>query len=334
MVPLPRIGRLRLVLALVALGSGSVRTLAEGVAPEGPGFDPTGLRSALVGLAIVALVALAVAASIGRLRRAIRAAEAEVEAANLAKGRYVAFLSHEIRPPLNVILGGLRRLEEEPLTSAQQGHVETIRASGEAVLALVNDVLTFSQLESGHWTLREEVFAPEPELRAVIGFYRPASEAKGVSLALEIDPSLPPEVVGDPACLRQILSSLLSNALKFTEKGEIRVEAEARRETDADSGERRIALVIRVRDSGIGIEPEASERLFLPYEQGDASIVSRYGGTGLGLAIVRRLARTMGGDVRVESAPGAGSCFTVMLRTAEPRQGSLALEERAASSVG
>jgi signal transduction histidine kinase/AmiR/NasT family two-component response regulator len=235
--------------------------------------------------------------------RLSRAAEA-AEAASLAKSAFLAAMSHEIRTPLNGVLGMTQALALEAMPQRQRERVEVIRQSGEALLALLNDLLDLSKIEAGKLELEETEF----EIGAVVGAahdtFAALAAGKGLALELDIAPGAAGLYLGDPLRLRQILHNLISNAVKFTERGSIRVRMSRGRDG---------LLKLTVTDTGIGMSSETSQRLFGRFEQGDASTTRRFGGTGLGLAISRDLAELMGGAIAVRSAPGKGSTFTVRL---------------------
>lgn len=243
---------------------------------------------------------------------ALTEANVRVTEAARAKEAFLATMSHEIRTPMNGVLGITSLLNETNLNEEQRDYIRLIRASGDTLLRLIDDVLDFSKIESGHMTL--ESIAVELVRVAEDAFELVAEKAREKDLALlfEVDDSVPAYVLGDATRLRQVLLNLLSNAIKFTEKGEIKLQLGARRIEDG-----RLMLEGRVTDTGIGIPPERAQKLFQPFTQADASTTRKYGGTGLGLAIVRRLSQLMGGDVRLESAEGQGSIFIFSLSTSE-----------------
>ncbi len=232
------------------------------------------------------------------LQEAIRAAEA----ANEAKSNFLATMSHEIRTPLNGVLGMAQAMAADPLSRVQKERLAVIRQSGEALLAILNDVLDLSKIEAGRLTLEDVEFDFHELARGAHAAFTTLANKKGVSFALSIERARG-VYRGDPTRVRQILYNLISNALKFTSAGEIGLRAR-----HDETG-----LILSVDDTGIGMAPEVLETLFSKFTQGDASTTREYGGTGLGLAICRELAELMGGHISVESAVGIGSRFTVTL---------------------
>jgi signal transduction histidine kinase/FixJ family two-component response regulator/HPt (histidine-containing phosphotransfer) domain-containing protein len=241
-------------------------------------------------------------------RDAAERARAEAEAANNAKSTFLATMSHEIRTPMNGVIGMIDVLERQGLDQAQLRTVSTIRHSGESLLRIIDDLLDFSKIEAGRIELESTAFSLSSLIEGALDTFRPQAAAKGLALEAEIDTGSDDGLVGDPTRVRQILFNLLSNALKFTDRGGVKVRAGTTLLSD-----RRTRLSLAVSDTGMGLGPEECARLFKPFVQADSSITRRFGGTGLGLSIVRRLAELMEGDVAVESTPGVGSTFTVAL---------------------
>jgi two-component system sensor histidine kinase TorS len=228
------------------------------------------------------------------------------EAASRAKSAFLATMSHEIRTPMTGMLGMLRILKEEELSSEQRKHVTVAANSGETLLAILNSILDYSKIESDKVTLDRQVFDPTDLMTGVVALMRPSAEEKGLALKLTLDRKLARHYAGDAGKLRQIVFNLVSNAIKFTEKGEITVKAAVTGKMD--NGDQ---LRLTVKDTGIGIAAEQQERIFDSFTQTDASVTRRFGGTGLGLAISRGLAQAMGGRLNVTSTPGKGSLFTL-----------------------
>jgi signal transduction histidine kinase/DNA-binding response OmpR family regulator len=240
---------------------------------------------------------------------------AAAEAANQAKSTFLATMSHEIRTPLNGVLGMVEVLERQGLDTAQQRTVATMRDSAHALLRIIDDVLDFSKIEAGRLELEETGFSLSELVHSVVATFRQQTAVKGLALHLDIAPGSVDALIGDPTRVRQILLNLVGNALKFTERGSIRVCAGTE-----PLGADRTVLTLAVTDTGIGLSPEQCAGLFRPFAQADSATTRRFGGTGLGLSIVRRLAQLMQGDVKVESEVGVGSIFTVTLplRAAPP----------------
>ena len=241
--------------------------------------------------------------------RSLTEARQRAEAANQAKSRVLATVSHEFRTPLNGILGLAGLLMETPLTPDQETYARAVHSSGEALLALVDDMLDFSRIEAGRLELRPAPTDVESLLQEIAELLAARAHAKGIDIATDVDPALPAIVMVDPARLRQVLINLAGNGVKFTEAGGVTLGASLRGRPD----EGRIALTFSVADSGPGIAPEEAERLFGEFEQSDSALTRRHGGAGLGLAISRRIVRHMGGELTVAPADGGGSVFSFAL---------------------
>ena len=237
----------------------------------------------------------------------LRRARDAAEAANRAKSEFLANMSHEIRTPLNGVMGVASALSRTELSEGQREMVGLITSSAETLEALLSDVLDLARIESGRLELKAEPFDLAQAARDVASLFEPSAKAKGLALSVESAPAAAGLFVGDAARLRQVISNLVSNAVKFTETGSVRVGVQA--EASADG----TALKVTVADTGIGFTAEAAERLFERFEQADGSITRRYGGTGLGLAISRSLVDAMGGHLSATGEPGHGAVFTIEL---------------------
>jgi two-component system sensor histidine kinase RpfC len=249
---------------------------------------------------------LAVSMYVLSLVRRMFDALARAEAANLAKRRFISMVSHELRTPLNAIIGMADLLRDTPLSREQADMLSTLRGSSRVMLGLVEDVLDFSKIEAGKVTLERVDFDLHALVNSTCRIVSAQAAAKGVEFVVSIMPEVPPAVCGDPHHLRQVLINLAGNAVKFTEAGSVTVHLSVQAETDA-----MVRLKFSIRDTGIGISPEAQEKIFESFAQADDSTTRRFGGTGLGTTIAKQLVQLMGGRIGVESAIGLGSTFWV-----------------------
>ena len=238
-----------------------------------------------------------------QLADALRAAEEAGE----AKSAFLANMSHEIRTPMNGVLGMLELVLADEQDPKKRGNLKTAHNSARSLLNVLDDVLDYSRLEAGEFSLSPEPFKAKKIMEEVTSLFRAQAEAKGLSISAEIDSSVPQEIIGDHARLRQVLSNFISNAIKFTDQGQVSVSMKREANPTEDN------LRIEVRDTGIGIARDSLAKLFQRFSQVDTSSTRRFGGTGLGLVICKQLIELMGGTIGVDSTEGKGSCFWVTL---------------------
>ena len=242
-------------------------------------------------------------------KHALAIANEEVQQASKAKSEFLATMSHEVRTPLNGVLGIVSLMKDTNLTREQEDYVETIRHSGETLLAMLNDILDFSKIEAGHMDIEKVPFDLSQTVKSVFNLMMSRAMEKRIGFHVDVAPDVPACIVSDPTRLRQVLLNLISNAIKFTDAGQVTLKITMLDKQTLDNGGEIVRLRFAVSDTGIGVPVEAQEKLFKQFVQVDSSISRRFGGTGLGLSICQRIVELLDGGIDFESQPGKGSTF-------------------------
>lgn len=232
-------------------------------------------------------------------------AKKEAQDANRVKSDFLAKMSHELRTPLNGVIGFTRQLHKTPLNKHQKDYLDTIELSANSLMTIISDILDFSKLEAGAMELESIQFQLRDTINEVLTLLAPSADDKNLELSIYINSHVPDHLTGDPTRFKQVLINLISNAIKFTEKGAIKIDISHRL-----LDEERVSILVSVTDTGVGIPMDKQDTLFTPFGQADSSITRKFGGTGLGLIITKHIVEAMNGHITLNSAPGNGTCFT------------------------
>ena len=306
---LPRVGLQQIAIAGIP---GAIKVLIDG--------DPDSIAFTVMFVAIVVMLSQMIGVAnddrlaLIKTKRSLASALSAAEAGERAKSEFLANMSHEIRTPMNGVMGMAELLSRTALDARQKTFTDVILKSGNALLAIINDILDFSKIDAGKMTLDPAPFSLTDTVADVAALMAPAAAGKGIELIVRVAPSLPDSMVGDAGRIRQIVTNLVGNAVKFTESGHVYVDLDG--QPGADGWE----IAGKVTDTGIGIEPDKLNAIFDKFSQADGSASRKHEGTGLGLAIASRLVELMGGQIRVESTIGKGSCFSFSIRLAADPQ--------------
>ena len=317
--------RSKLALAILA---GIPATLMVSLILLDGGFGGAPLLTLGISVSLAVLYVFNSAVINMRNAQALEGAQREAVEANQAKSAFLAMMSHELRTPMNGVLGMAHALKQTRLDDRQAAQVEMLVRSGDGLMAILNDILDVSKIEAGKLELEAIAFDLGEVIERVMDLWQETASAKSVALSYEVAPGAPRWLEGDPNRLRQIMLNLVSNALKFTANGEVRLSVRPLMNDIKD----RARFEIAVSDTGIGMTAEQQAKLFQSFTQADAATTRKFGGTGLGLAICRQLTDLMNGEITVESEPGRGSTFRVVLDL--PRTEAVELAEPEAEGVG
>ena len=299
-----------LVIAAWILSTGWVRIMASApIRPEAVALYVALVLLTAVPLAVRFLYSSALMQHLARAAQVLRSSRDAAQDAARTKAEFLATMSHEIRSPLNAVIGFSELLVETPLDQRQREYASSIRQSSEHLHSIINDVLDYSKIEAGRVELEEKAVEVGPLVEGCVKTVSLAAAGRGLELGFLLGPGTPPALFADATRIRQVLLNLLSNAVKFTERGEVRLVTKGLREADG-----RHLVTFMVQDTGIGISEADQKRLFSAFTQLDPSSTRSHGGTGLGLAISHRLCRLMGGTLTVRSRPGRGSTFIATIR--------------------